>query len=378
MHPLNVEYMQAREYFNDALWIYEELNLSKLLTIKCDFNAQWILQFYATLVIKGDADKTMKWMTRTHMCTSNFVNFVRILGYTFYSNEDEAPHHIHSTLRPEKERLFDLYDENGVLGETKNLLPLYDLLVRMFRENIDPSGGNNDAIRDVLIELLGHAHDCYSCPDDTVNFKIDVMDFIYNEMYNAMIGRNTVPYAPYIMLLIKDTLRGTPGFDDMSDDCEEHKVKKPYIISKTATAPRAPPSHGSFMGDARRHDPPSTKEAKKASRLITKEVKKLSWFQKHVLCMNVEIHKENYQGYRERKEIMDTQRLILHKLSGDQGDAPVPSAPIEYKQWNNSRFDWSSFGKQLWQTSDSPPQANDDGDQEEDDSDYDDGGDASD
>jgi hypothetical protein len=129
------------------------------------------------------------------------------------------------------------------------------------------------------------------------------------------------------------------------------------------------------MGDARRHDPPSTKEAKKASRLMTKEMKKLSWFQKHVLCMNVEIHKENYQGYCERKEIMDTQRHILHKLSGDQGDAPVPSAPIEYKKWNNSRFDWAGFGQQLWQISDSSPIAVDD-DQEEDEIDDDGGGDA--
>jgi hypothetical protein len=176
-------------------------------------------------------------------------------------------------------------------------------------------------IWDVLIELLGHAHDCYECEDDMVDFKIDVMDFIFNEMYNAMIGRNTIPYAPYVMLLIKDTLRGTPGFEDMSDDCEDHKVKKPYMISKSTAAPT---SHGSFMGDARRRDPPSAKEAKKASRIMTKEVKKLNWFQKNVLCLNVEIHKENYQGYRERKDIMDTQRQILHKLSGDQGDAPVP------------------------------------------------------
>jgi hypothetical protein len=93
--------------------------------------------------------------------------------------------------------------------------------------------------------------------------------------------------------------------------------------------------------------------------------------------MNVEIHKENYQGYRERKDIMDTQRQILHKLSGDQGDAPVPSAPIAYKEWNNSRFDWSGFGKQLWKASDSPPPVDDDEDQEEDESDYEDDGDAS-
>jgi hypothetical protein len=94
--------------------------------------------------------------------------------------------------------------------------------------------------------------------------------------------------------------------------------------------------------------------------------------------MNMEIHKENYQGYRERKEIMDTQRQILHKLSGEPGAAPVPSAPIAYKDWSNKRFDWSGFGQQLWQTSDSPPPADDDADDfEEDDDDEDDDGDAS-
>jgi hypothetical protein len=103
MHPLDVDYMSAREYFNDAIWIYEELDLTKLLTIKCDYNAQWILQFYATLVIKGDDVKTMKWMTGTQMCTSNFVNFARVLGYTFYANVDESPHRIHAPSRPKKE-----------------------------------------------------------------------------------------------------------------------------------------------------------------------------------------------------------------------------------------------------------------------------------
>jgi hypothetical protein len=32
--------------------------------------------------------------------------------------------------------------------------------------------------------------------------------------------------------------------------------------------------------------------------------------------MNVEIHRENYQGYVEHKAIMDTQQTILHHVSG--------------------------------------------------------------
>jgi hypothetical protein len=95
--------------------------------------------------------------------------------------------------------------------------------------------------------------------------------------------------------------------------------------------------------------------------------------------MNVEIHKENYQGYRERKDILDTQRQILHKLNGEQGDAPVPSEPIPYRDWNTSRFDWNSFGKHLGMVANIDPSHDDDADaeraaeeeEEEEDSDFD-------
>jgi hypothetical protein len=226
MHPLDLSYMSSRNYFKDALWVVEHLNLTKLMVFKCDYHSQWILQFYATLVICGDERKTMKWMTGTTMCTSSFAIFAEVLGYTFYG-DDASPYRIHGSTKPHKERLLDLYYENGVIGENSNLRPLYALLVRIFRENIDPSGGNNDAIRDVLIELLGHAHDCFTCEDESMDFQIDVMDFIYNEIYNAMIGRNTLPYAPYVMALIKHTLSAHPDYEDLFADCEEHKVKKP-------------------------------------------------------------------------------------------------------------------------------------------------------
>jgi hypothetical protein len=87
--------------------------------------------------------------------------------------------------------------------------------------------------------------------------------------------------------------------------------------------------------------------------------------------MNVEIHKENYQGYRERQEILDTQRQILHQLSGGQGPAPVPTAPIPYKDWNTSRFDWNTFGKALGMPSDSAPAVENDDDVDDDEEDED-------
>jgi hypothetical protein len=126
------------------------------------------------------------------------------------------------------------------------------------------------------------------------------MDFIFYEIKDAIIQRNTVPYAPYIMLLIKHAL----GDYDIHDDCVEHLVKKMYVKKKRTTAPSAAyPS--TFMADARLSV--STREQRAAASAMTREVRKLSWFERNVLRMKVEIHRENYQAYVERKNIQDTQ-----------------------------------------------------------------------
>jgi hypothetical protein len=84
----------------------------------------------------------------------------------------------------------------------------------------------------------------------------------------------------------------------------EHKVKRLYVKkTKPADAPvAAPVALDSFMGAAR-----SRARGKFVSKDVPQRVKKLSWFQKHVLCMKVEIHRENYDAYCERKVILDNQ-----------------------------------------------------------------------
>ena len=54
----------------------------------------------------------------------------------------------------DKSNLKELYSDESGVGTTSGLLPLYDILLRMFRESIAPSGGNNDAIRGGLVNLL--------------------------------------------------------------------------------------------------------------------------------------------------------------------------------------------------------------------------------
>jgi hypothetical protein len=113
------------------------------------------------------------------------------------------------------------------VGTITGLLLLYDQLLRLFRDTIAPSGGNNDTIRTSLIDLLYHAHLCASSTDEYVDFQINVMDFIFNEMRAAWLGRVTLLYAPYIMLIIKHVL----NYPELPADVD-HKVKRPYIERK--------------------------------------------------------------------------------------------------------------------------------------------------
>jgi hypothetical protein len=104
------------------------------------------------------------------------------------------------------------------------------------------------------------------------------------------------------MLLIQHVVQDPdlPGYVD-------HKVKRPYIKRKGvgAAAPAAPAAcPDTFMRDARSNTSSHAQSA--VARAASREFKQLSWFQKNILCMNVEIHHENYQACVECKAIMDT------------------------------------------------------------------------
>jgi hypothetical protein len=149
------------------------------------------------------------------------------------------------------------------------------------------------------------------------------------------------------MLLIKHSLREY----DLSDDCVEHSVKKQYIKKKKPSAPStAYPS--TFMADARSSAP--TRAQRAAATSMSREVKMLSWFERNVLCMKVEIHCENYQANMERKTIQDNQQLILHRLSGAQTVEPTPTASTSYAAWNTDRYNWCDLEKHLFAPPDAP------------------------
>ncbi|MEO7173450.1 hypothetical protein, partial [Flavobacterium sp.] len=271
------------------------------------------------------------WMSGSTPCQATFHDFASVLGYRFRGTTP-CGIRIHSSEAINKNRMRDLYGSGGMIGSMPGLLPPYDSLARIFRENICPSGGNNDNIVNPLAHLLMLAKEFLDNEDPEREFQVDVMDFIYNEMYDAMVCGYTIPYAPYIMLLIKDTLK-----EDLADlELEEHSFKKIYVKKSVARAPATSASQGEFMTDARG----SARQAVPPASSSASHVRKLSWFQRHILCMNIDIRKEQFEAYRER-------HAIRSRLPSQPNDPPV-LAPLSYERWNaKAKTPWVQLEKDL-------------------------------
>jgi hypothetical protein len=121
---------------------------------------------------------------------SKFARFGHLLGYEFDGIEAHQTGnrlHLDTSKSP-------LYPPGGKLGDTSNLLPLYDVLLCMFCVNISPSGGNNDAIRGGLMHLLHHAYLVFEEGEECEDKDIDVIHLIFSKMHLAMIAKKIPPY----------------------------------------------------------------------------------------------------------------------------------------------------------------------------------------
>jgi V8-like Glu-specific endopeptidase len=68
----------------------------------------------------------MKWMSGEHECTADFSVFASLLGYA-YNRETPVGRHVHNLgTKPDKDKLYDLYESTGVVGFINSLHPLYD------------------------------------------------------------------------------------------------------------------------------------------------------------------------------------------------------------------------------------------------------------
>jgi hypothetical protein len=91
---------------------------------------------------------------------------------------------------------------------------------------------------------------------------------------------------------------------DLMDFADIHHFGKLHIKSEHV-APLEQASYSTKRGE----DPAWTSHL--SCDLVNNKVKNLSWFEKMMLCMNVEIHKENYSQYRATRKNYKQNKEIL-------------------------------------------------------------------
>jgi hypothetical protein len=218
----------------------------------------------------------------------------------------------------------------------------------MFQESISPAGGNRDAIRSAIVELMYLTHRCHVSEDPNEDFRLDVMHYIFNEIHCAMISKRTPPYAPYIMLLILEKVKDM----DFSKGNTEHKIKHMNVIKpkeeKKKEAKARGKKHVPEDDDDVEMDDPSSPMHKTSTARSSRSKKKLSWWQRTLLCMNVAIHKENYDVYEDRKAISHNQKSLFREIQLIQDPtaqlSSVSNQPTytPYAQWQDDNgVDWA-------------------------------------
>ncbi|KAK1678322.1 hypothetical protein QYE76_039170 [Lolium multiflorum] len=228
---INMEKLQAKpEYFGEALEICEEQGLIPLMTFSHDYSKEIICQFYATVVFLEDEDgfRSLKWMTMEHVMEATWEEFARGIGYELPEFEINF-FKIHLQAKPmAKEKMANLYIPGRMLcGSAYNLLPVYDIMNRIYRSTINPKDTNHDEVHGFLVNLLVRTDEMRGSGK-----QLDIMDFIWHEMRDYAFLRKLPQYAPFIMRLIclkwDQANRG-----DLLEQCRPnitiHKEKSPLV-----------------------------------------------------------------------------------------------------------------------------------------------------
>jgi hypothetical protein len=323
-------------YFAEAVWITCKLGLHALMKTQEHYNITLVHQFFATLVFGDGEEIPMTWMTREEVCHSNFMDFSALLGYEFHDATAPSGMRMHVDGEYyEKKKLAPLYtgnDKKIVFGGTLGLSQRSNILLRIFRASIATQAGNFDAIHGALVNLLAYSHEVY-CKGETAHVEpLDVMDFIHKEINDCMVNKKTPLYAPFVIKLIRAQELNHPL---LKVNLVEHKVvklqrKAPTGHSKESFALVRGEDDDAFGEGVSTRRGPRMKHASNASSSSNnefgQEFKKLNWFQRNVLCMNVDIHHKQYESYIAQKHMNDNQQA-LHKVFQASQPGYVESPP---------------------------------------------------
>ncbi|KAK1649515.1 hypothetical protein QYE76_067320 [Lolium multiflorum] len=205
-HSIDTAKMAATRYFDEAYALCGEFGLYPIMELNKDYDVGLIQQFYATVHFEQDEARTFRWMTHETLLEANLASFGDALGYPRSPVVNANGWRSHdSSFAHTKEVLEPLYIKGwGVPGKSADFLPTWDIMLRVYRETIGPKGGNLDELHTYEVDLMANSH-----AKQGTGEKLDVMDYIYNEMWTCVMEKKLPLFAPFIMKLIEDTWMST-------------------------------------------------------------------------------------------------------------------------------------------------------------------------
>ena len=188
-HSIDIEHMKKdklRSYFAEALAMCGEFGLIDIMTFNHPYIEYYILQFYSTVHFGNDNARTLRWMTKDTMLEATMNDFGAVLGgYRDGGPRSPCGWRCHSNDESGgKELLAPITMEGGIPGQTEDLIQPFEILHRIYRECLAPRIGNWDQVHSYTIDLMAN-----SKTNKGKGRRLDVMDFIYQEMWLNVIDK---------------------------------------------------------------------------------------------------------------------------------------------------------------------------------------------
>ncbi|KAK1631946.1 hypothetical protein QYE76_006261, partial [Lolium multiflorum] len=291
-HAIDTGKMAASRYFEEAYAMCGEFGLYPIMELNKDYDIGLIQQFYATVHFDSDEAKTFRWMSHERLLESNLAKFGSALGYPRLPGVDANGWRCHdSSFSQPREVLENLYIKGwGIPGKSADLLPTWDIMLRVYRETIGPKGGNLDELHLYEVDLMAN-----SFAKKGTGEKLDVMDYIYNEMWSCVMEKKLPSYAPYIMKLIEDTWMET---------CQTSLIHSiPLNITSHEVKVLRTKRHNSPIEDVPPMDEKPPSWASKLARRM-----------RQIFCLTSAVNHRQYQQHAEAKKSRVRQKSIMRAL----------------------------------------------------------------
>src|SRR4051812_14490303 len=190
---LDLEYISNTASFPEVYSVLEDMGLIPFVSFNHAFNEDLILQFYSTVYFENDSARSFKWRSGSRVLSGSMNDLADITGYPFFPEPVEGYATVVQHSR-NKQALAFAYGIGGTIGRTKGMIPLYHALRQIFRVSLSPKAGSSDEFWGTAIDLLVYAHE---------RRKIDVLDFMFEEMMACVFEKKAGVYAPFIQALIE-------------------------------------------------------------------------------------------------------------------------------------------------------------------------------